>query len=47
MPIIANNADQIVVLEKGKIVEIGNHQELVKLKGGYYELVRNQLQLGS
>ncbi|HAT80906.1 MAG TPA: ABC transporter ATP-binding protein [Flavobacterium sp.] len=40
------NADQIVVLEKGKIVEIGNHQELVKLKGSYYELVRNQLQLG-
>ena len=41
------NADQIVVLEKGKIVEIGNHQELVDLKGSYYELVRNQLQLGS
>lgn len=41
------NADQIVVLEKGKIVEIGNHSELVKLKGSYYELVRNQLQLGS
>ncbi|WP_309608466.1 peptidase domain-containing ABC transporter [Flavobacterium sp.] len=41
------NADQIVVLEKGKIVEIGNHNDLVKLKGSYYELVRNQLQLGS
>jgi ATP-binding cassette subfamily B protein len=41
------NADQIVVLEKGKIVEIGNHQELVRLKGSYYELVRNQLQLGT
>lgn len=41
------NADQIVVLEKGKIVEIGNHRELVKLKGSYYELVRNQLQLGT
>ncbi|WP_298305232.1 peptidase domain-containing ABC transporter [Flavobacterium sp.] len=41
------NADQIVVLEKGKIVEIGNHQELVQLKGSYYELVRNQLQLGN
>jgi ATP-binding cassette, subfamily B, bacterial len=39
------NADQIVVLEKGKIIEIGNHEELVKLKGSYYELVRNQLQL--
>lgn len=41
------NADQIVVLEKGKIIEIGNHQELVKQKGSYYELVRNQLQLGT
>ena len=41
------NADQIVVLEKGKIVEIGNHTELVQLKGNYFELVRNQLQLGS
>jgi ATP-binding cassette subfamily B protein len=41
------NADQIVVLEKGKIVEIGNHQKLVNLKGSYYELVRNQLQLGT
>ena len=41
------NADQIVVLEHGKIVEIGNHDELVKKKGNYYELVRNQLQLGN
>ncbi|MEN9326721.1 MAG: hypothetical protein RI943_1142 [Bacteroidota bacterium] len=41
------NADQIVVLEKGKIIEVGNHNELVKLKGSYYELVRNQLQLGT
>lgn len=41
------NANQIVVLEKGKIIEIGNHQELIKLKGSYYELVRNQLQLAT
>jgi len=41
------NADQIVVLEKGKIVEIGNHKELVALKGSYFKLVKNQLQLGS
>jgi ATP-binding cassette, subfamily B, bacterial len=40
------NADQIVVLEKGKIVEIGTHEQLVKLKGKYFELVKNQLQLG-
>jgi ATP-binding cassette subfamily B protein len=41
------NADQIVVLEKGKIVEIGNHKELIDLKGSYFKLVKNQLQLGS
>lgn len=41
------NADQIVVLDKGKIVEIGNHKELVDLKGSYFKLVKNQLQLGS
>lgn len=41
------NADQIVVLEKGKIVETGNHQSLVNLKGRYFELVKNQLQLGN
>jgi ATP-binding cassette subfamily B protein len=40
------NADQIVVLEKGKIIETGNHNELVANKGNYYELVKNQLQLG-
>ena len=41
------NADQIVVLEKGEIVERGNHDELVSLKGYYYNLVKNQLELGS
>ncbi|TCI94216.1 peptidase domain-containing ABC transporter [Tenacibaculum sp. M341] len=41
------NAHQIVVLEKGKIVEKGNHNELIKLKGSYYHLVKNQLELGS
>jgi ATP-binding cassette, subfamily B, bacterial len=40
------NAHQIVVLDKGKIVEVGNHQELIKLKGNYYHLVKNQLELG-
>jgi ATP-binding cassette subfamily B protein len=41
------NADQIVVLEKGKIVEKGTHIELAKKKGAYYELVKNQLELGN
>ena len=40
------NAHQIVVLDKGKIVEKGNHNELTKLKGEYYNLVKNQLELG-
>jgi ATP-binding cassette subfamily B protein len=39
------NADQIVVLEFGEIVESGTHKELVALKGRYYELVKNQLEL--
>ncbi|WP_396632912.1 peptidase domain-containing ABC transporter [Maribacter sp. R86514] len=41
------NADQIVVLDKGQISEIGNHNELSKLKGAYYNLVKNQLELGN
>ncbi len=41
------NADQIVVLDHGKIVEIGNHEALTKLKGSYYHLVKNQLELGN
>jgi ATP-binding cassette subfamily B protein len=41
------NADQIVVIEKGKIIETGTHQELTKVKGAYYELVKNQLELGN
>jgi ATP-binding cassette, subfamily B, bacterial len=41
------NADQIVVLESGKIVETGKHEELIKKKGAYYKLVKNQLELGT
>ncbi|OFY31440.1 MAG: ABC transporter ATP-binding protein [Bacteroidetes bacterium RIFOXYA12_FULL_35_11] len=41
------NADQIVVLEKGRIVEKGTHAELIETKGAYYELVKNQLEIGS
>jgi ATP-binding cassette subfamily B protein len=40
------HADQIVVLEKGKIVEIGTHTELAQAQGLYYDLVKNQLALG-
>jgi len=39
------NADQIIVLDKGKIIEIGNHEELIESRGFYYRLVKNQLQL--
>jgi ATP-binding cassette subfamily B protein len=41
------NADQIVVLEKGKIVETGTHKELVDKKGAYFNLVKDQLELGN
>lgn len=41
------NADKIVVLENGEIVEEGTHAELTLIKGKYYELVKNQLELGS
>lgn len=41
------NADQIIVLKKGKIVEQGNHQELVSKKANYFNLVKNQLELGN
>jgi len=40
------DADQIVVLDKGRIVEKGTHDELSRLKGHYYNLVKNQLELG-
>lgn len=41
------NADQIIVLDQGKIIEQGNHIELTTKKGAYYELVKNQLELGN
>jgi ATP-binding cassette subfamily B protein len=40
------NADQIIVLEKGKITETGTHPELVDSSGAYFNLVKNQLELG-
>ena len=41
------NADQIVVLNHGRIVEVGAHEQLTALRGEYFELVRNQLEMGN
>ena len=41
------NADKIVVLHKGEITEEGTHEELTKLRGDYFHLVKNQLELGN
>lgn len=40
------NADNIIVLDKGKIIEQGTHLQLTELKGDYFNLVKNQLELG-
>lgn len=41
------NADQIIVLDRGTVVESGNHTTLIEKKGTYYNLVKNQLELGN
>lgn len=41
------NADQIIVLDQGRIVEEGKHNTLIARKGHYFDLVRNQLELGN
>lgn len=41
------HADQIIVIDSGKVVETGNHDTLTKNKGVYYNLVKNQLELGN
>jgi ATP-binding cassette subfamily B protein len=41
------NADMIVVLEKGNITETGSHEELIQMKGTYYRLIKDQLELGN
>lgn len=41
------NADKIVVLDKGRIAEEGTHRELTEKRGMYYQLVKNQLELGN
>lgn len=40
------NADQIIVLNQGEVIEVGNHATLIKKKGAYFNLVKNQLELG-
>lgn len=40
-------ADQIVVLDNGRIIETGNHESLIEKRGAYYNLVKNQLELGN
>ena len=40
------NADQIIVLDAGEVVEVGTHNTLIDNKGVYYKLVKNQLELG-
>ena len=41
------NADQIIVIDHGKMVEEGNHESLTAKRGAYYNLVKNQLELGN
>ncbi len=41
------DADKIVVLDNGRIIESGNHESLISNKGAYYNLVKNQLELGN
>ena len=41
------NADRIIVLDGGRVVETGNHDSLIERKGAYYNLVKNQLELGN
>jgi len=41
------NADKIIVIDSGRIIETGNHETLLLRKGAYFELIRNQLELGN
>lgn len=41
------DADNIIVLDRGRVVEQGTHESLSALRGTYYSLVKNQLELGT
>lgn len=41
------NADRIVVIDRGRVVETGDHESLTAARGAYYNLVKNQLELGN
>jgi ATP-binding cassette subfamily B protein len=41
------NADKILVLDKGELTEVGTHEELITEKGFYFNLIKNQLELGN
>ena len=41
------NADKIVVIDNGRIIETGNHVSLIEKRGAYFNLVKNQLELGN
>jgi ATP-binding cassette subfamily B protein len=41
------SADNIIVIEHGEIIEQGNHEQLTRNRGAYYQLVKNQLELGN
>lgn len=41
------NADKIIVLDNGRVVETGNHESLIEKRGAYFNLVKNQLELGN
>ncbi|MDE6028612.1 MAG: ATP-binding cassette domain-containing protein, partial [Muribaculaceae bacterium] len=41
------NADHIIVMEEGRVVETGSHGELIQKRGTYFNLIKNQLELGS
>lgn len=41
------HADQIVVMDEGRIAEVGDHESLINIKGKYFDLIKNQLELGN